>query len=220
MQSRLPDGGSHHGDSVRSTPGTDNLWRGEKDNSNLFQYIDHLSAFTSGETFSSCRIDTFTPGQERPVLSCEYWATGAKCRRLFFHLFFPPTWRASESYEPWKIHVREEGFLSLPLSHRARRRITPDVLFLPVSLWEKFISDLSLLGNINACSETCEIWLACLCLWIHVFVNKTFIFFYGFLCWTLSFISGVVWKINAVAIQCLLLVFHCYSKTLPNKSTA
>lgn len=60
----------------------------EKDNSTLSQYIDDLSAFKFSATFSSCCIGTFTRGQDRPVLPvCEYWATGARYRRLFFPSF-------------------------------------------------------------------------------------------------------------------------------------
>ncbi len=56
-----------------------------------FQFVSvyRSLAFTFPESFSFCRIDTFTPGQDEAALSCEYWATGDKRRRLFFHLFFP-----------------------------------------------------------------------------------------------------------------------------------
>lgn len=54
-------------------------------------------------------------------------------------------------------------------------------------------------------------WLVCIYEYMSLWIRHSSVF-HGTLCWTLSFISGVVWKINAVAIQCLLLVFHCYSE--------
>lgn len=117
-------------------------WGLEKDNSTLSQYIDDLSAFKFSGTFSSCCTDTFTRGQDGLVLPvCEYWATGAGYRRLFFSIF----------------HLRQraishERFMLSERGAALEESLRMFYFFLRVH-GEEFVSEPSLWDIINAFSE-------------------------------------------------------------------
>lgn len=171
---------------------------GGKQHFQLFWFIDHLSAFTFSETFSSRQIETFILGHP------QLWISDNRCKTqaaiffsiqfFFFSLsLFLGLHRRSISHERFML---AEGFL---LHHV--RRISLDVLFLPASSWKKMSYHLSLLDIFNALPTL-------------RFVNKTFIIigrvfasnkeYYWFDCWGAQHCCQSMLVTHILQLQCRL----------------
>lgn len=146
----------------------------EKDNSNLFRYIDHLLAFTFRETFSSCCIDTLTRGQdEGAAVNIGQQVPNAGG---YFVIWFP-LWLVFLA-ESCKRLMLLESTLSLE-----EKSLWVFYFFLSIQETSSYRSCHFGIILILAV-KVCEIWLALLRLWIFLFVTKTYVIsVLRHLCW-------------------------------------
>lgn len=150
----------------------------EKDNSNLFLYKDHLFSFHIPRNLFILPNWHIHP---RSRSRCpQLWILGNRCQtqKAIFSSIFPPLTRFLGQRQGAVSHKR---FMSV------ERALTLTVQEESLRMFYFFLS-LRETSSYQTCRfwiilmlavKTCEIWLTCLCLWIPLFVNKTFIFIEG-----------------------------------------